>query len=46
VLGGRLVVLLDRRLVDLDVLGLDDGADLRAICQYTRRNGQGFVRGL
>jgi hypothetical protein len=28
VLGRRLVVLLDRRLVDLDVLGLDDGLDL------------------
>jgi hypothetical protein len=28
VLGGRLVILLDWRLVDLDVLGLDDGANL------------------
>jgi hypothetical protein len=29
VLGGRLVILLNWRLVDLDVLGLDDGADPR-----------------
>jgi hypothetical protein len=30
VLGGGLVILLDRGLVDLDVLSLDNGADLRA----------------